>query len=262
MKAVASHAPPDAPALEVRGLHLRYGRNVALQDVTFDLPRGVLAGLLGPNGAGKSSLVRAILGLEDDAQGSTLVFGTPVGTQRARVAWVPQRLQVDWDFPLRVRDVVAQGRYVHLRWWQREGARDRQAIETALRETDLIALADRPIDRLSGGQQQRMILARALAQQADLLILDEPLAGVDIATEQLILRVLRARVDAGATVLVVHHDLSTAQRHFDHVLLLRRTLIAEGPPSEVLTRAHLEQAYTGALVIPEDGGFFIPGQEQ
>lgn len=236
-------------ALHVEDLTVAYGGAPALWDIDLDVPPGVMAAVVGPNGAGKSTLLKAVLGLVPPLAGHVRIFGLPVAAARGRVAYVPQRQSVDWDFPITVREAVTMGLYGRLGWFRRPGAAERAAAGAALAEVGLTDLADRPIGALSGGQQQRAFLARALVQQADLLLLDEPMAGIDAPTEAAIVAVLRAQVAAGRTVVVVHHDLQTVTRHFDWLVLLNRRIVAQGPVAEVYTAANLRAAYGGQLAL-------------
>ena len=235
-------------ALEVRDLTVDRGAVRALEGVSVRIPWGRLVAIVGPNGAGKSTFLQAVLGLVPLVRGD-VVLGTGSGrAARRSVVHVPQRSQVDWDFPLTVEDVVRQGRWPWLGLLGRFRDEDTERVEEALVRTGLSALRRRGIDELSGGQQQRMFLARALAQAGDLLLLDEPFAGVDASTEDVLLEVLHEQRDAGRTVLVVHHDLSTVQRAADDVLILNRELIASGPVDAVLRPDTLARAYGEGLL--------------
>lgn len=238
-------------AVEVRDLSVGYGSVQALVGATFTVPRAVLAGVVGPNGAGKSTLLKSILGLLRPQAGSVTIFGQPVARVRQRVAYVPQRSAVDWDFPANVRDVVLMGTYAQLGWLRRPGTRQHQAVDAALAQVGLSELANRPISALSGGQQQRMFVARALVQQPELYLLDEPFQGVDAATEQAVVAVLRQQRDQGRTVLAVHHDLHTVREYFDWLILLKGTVLTFGPTSTTFTRANLEATYGRQLLLPE-----------
>ncbi len=239
----------EPPVLEAHDLCASYRRQPVLHGVDVALPKGVLAGLLGPNGAGKSSFLKAAMGELEPDSGWVKLFGLPVEKARRRVAYVPQRESVDWDFPVTVADVALMGTYGGLPWWRRAGPDERRRAAAALERVGMTPFAKRLIGELSGGQQQRVFLARALAQEADLLLMDEPFAGVDAATEQAIIGVLRELRDAGRTVLVVHHDLQTAPKYFDMLMLLNLRLIAWGTTAEVFTRENLEAAYGGRLTL-------------
>ncbi len=238
---------PLPAAFAVERLTVSYGDQLALWNLSLALPMGSLTAIVGPNGAGKSTLLKASLGLLPTLHGGARFFGEPLSRVRQRVAYVPQRQQVDWDFPVTVGDVVAMGRYGRLPWWRRPRAVDRDAVDRALAQVDLTALRRRPIGALSGGQQQRVFLARALAQEAELYLMDEPFAGVDAATERHIVALLHQLRDAGATVVCVHHDLATAATYFDDAVLLNRTLRGYGPVATTLTTAQLQDTYSGRL---------------
>jgi manganese/iron transport system ATP-binding protein/manganese/zinc/iron transport system ATP- binding protein len=218
-----------------------------LIDVSFEVAAGSVVGILGPNGAGKSTVIKAIMGFVDRDFGQVRIFGKPVRDARGAVAYVPQRGQIDWNFPVTVRDVVLMGRYQHIRWYQSLRAVDRERARDALRDVRMLDLADRQIGQLSGGQQQRVFMARALAQEADILLLDEPFAGVDAATERAIAGLLAEARDRNKTVVVVHHDLETAAEFFDKVVVLNRRLFAYGPPRKVLQEDLLADVYGGKL---------------
>jgi manganese/zinc/iron transport system ATP- binding protein len=239
----------DTPALEVHDLTVSYHRRPVLWNVDLAVPKGRLVGILGPNGAGKSTLIKAVMGLLPTASGWVQVFGKPIESQRQRVAYVPQRESVDWTFPVTVMDVVLMGRYGHLRWYQRTTRRDREIAREALRQVGMLPYAGRQISNLSGGQQQRVFLARALAQQSDVYLMDEPFAGVDAATESAIVTLLQQLREQGKTVLVVNHDLQTARRYFDMLILLNMRLVAFGPSDEVFTEDLLQKTYGGRLTV-------------
>jgi manganese/zinc/iron transport system ATP- binding protein len=239
-------------AIECRDVTVQYGHRVALWGVTCQLPAGRLIAIVGPNGAGKSTLLRAMVGLVRLSRGEIRLFGQAPEKVRRRVSYMPQRETVDWDFPLTVFDVVLMGCYGELRL----GARPRREhYERAQRALELVGMerhAQRLLSELSGGQQQRVFLARALAQQAELYLMDEPLAGVDAVTEQVVLHVLEELRRQGKTVVVVHHDLSTIAERFDWVVLLNLRLVACGAVPEVLTMANLHGAYGGRLQMLSD----------
>lgn len=238
-----------APAvIEVRGLSVSYGHQPALRSVSFDIPRGRLVGIVGPNGAGKSTLLKAILGLIAHDSGSVRIDGQPIERSRRRLAYVPQTEAVDWDFPVTVLDVVMMGRYGRLRWFSRPNRADHRAAVEAL---DLVVMgdfADRHIRQLSGGQQQRVFIARALCQQADVLLLDEPFAGVDAATEHAIFELIERLTGQGKTLVVVNHDLSVLDR-FDQVMLLNQRIVAMGPTHDVVNEQNLRRTYGGRLTL-------------
>jgi manganese/zinc/iron transport system ATP- binding protein len=215
--------------------------------VDFVTPPESMTAIVGPNGAGKSSLLKAVLGITRPLTGDVRVFGRPYTEMSKHVAYVPQRSSVDWDFPARVIDVVIMGLFRGLRWWQFTRLHHRERAMESLSRVGMEAFADRQIGQLSGGQQQRVFLARALIQDADLTILDEPFAGVDAATEKAIVEVLKRLREEGKTLLCVHHDLATVRDYFDHVLLLNVRRIAAGPVDSVFTERHLQATYGGRL---------------
>jgi manganese/iron transport system ATP-binding protein/manganese/zinc/iron transport system ATP- binding protein len=239
-------------AIQVRNLTVSYGPKPALLDVSFMIQKGELVGIIGPNGAGKSTLMKAILGFVKRDIGDVYVFGKPVEHTRGLVAYVPQRGTVDWDYPVTVHDVALMGRYGHLKWWQNPTAKDREIVDNALEMVRMSDFRDRQIGQLSGGQQQRVFMARALAQGAKILLLDEPFAGVDAATESAILDVLAEAKKAGITLVVVHHDLATASEYFDKLLLVKQRLYAAGPPELVFRQELLTEVYEGKLKVFTD----------
>lgn len=235
------------PVLSVEGLSASYRKNKVLDNVTFDVQQGTMTSIVGPNGAGKSTLLKVILELHPRLAGSASFFGAPYQKVKSRIGYVPQRGSVDWDFPTNALDVVLMGLYGKIGWlkWPKRTHRE-QAME-ALAEMGMADYASRQISQLSGGQQQRVFLARALVMDADLYFLDEPLAGVDAATERAIMTTLNLLKSQGRTVLVVHHDLQTVEDYFDHVLLLNRTVIAHGATAETFTEDNIYRTYGGSL---------------
>ncbi len=240
----------DTAALRVDHLTVSYGDTLAVDDVSFSLPNGCVAGIVGPNGAGKSSLIKAIVGAKTPDSGVITISGGPAQNKRGDLTYVPQRGDVDWDFPITARQVVEQGRYnsAGLFGWF-FGDDDRHRVRDAMEAVDISDLADRQIGALSGGQRQRVFLARALAQGGELFLMDEPFAGVDAATETAIIDVLRQLADGGKTVIVVHHDLMTVRQYFDQVVLLNTELIAAGPTEETFSEHHLRATYGGRVAI-------------
>jgi ABC-type Mn2+/Zn2+ transport system ATPase subunit len=242
----------DGPAISVRGLTVQYGSVVALKEVDLDLHAGRLIGVLGPNGAGKSSLMKAVTGEIRAQAGVIRVFGETGAAALRHVAQVAQRSAVDWDFPITVRGVVEQGRYATLGLFGRMRPSDHDAVDKALARAGLAELAHRRISELSGGQQQRTFVARALARGARLVLLDEPFAGVDAASERVLMDVLRELVQDGVTVVVVHHDLHTAASYFDELVLVKGRVVAQGAPGDVLQPETLSQAYGSSLFLMQD----------
>ena len=238
--------------LRVRDVTVRHGSVLALDRLSVSIPCGSLTALLGPNGAGKSTLLRAILGWHPLESGEIRIGDAHTQHLLPRLAYLPQRQTVDWDFPITVRGVVEQGRYPSLRWYQRFGTRDAERVERALAELDITELAERQIRMLSGGQQQRVFLARALAQGADIFLLDEPFGGLDLHATEELAHILRAWEAQGRTVLAVVHDLALARAHFRQGVLINRSLIAEGPLSDVLAERNVDRAYRGGHCVHDD----------
>ncbi|MHB2169425.1 metal ABC transporter ATP-binding protein [Alsobacter sp. R-9] len=233
----------DPAPISVTDLAVAYSGQFAVHDITWTSPgRGLLA-IVGPNGAGKSTFLKAVLGLIPVQAGTVRIFGRPVDAARDRLAYVPQRAAVDWDFPATVLDVVLQGMVRSLGLFAGYGRRHREAAMDRLAQVGMQDYAARQIGELSGGQQQRVFLARGLARQADVLLLDEPLAGVDAVSEGVIFRVFETIRAEGRLVACVHHDLGTVKDRFDHVLVLNRTVIASGPVADTFTPAVLGRAY-------------------
>lgn len=239
----------SAAALAVEDLTVAYGSQPVLWDIHVSLNEGRLVAIVGPNGAGKSTLLKAALGVVRPLTGSIRVFGEPLERVRRRVGYVPQRESVDWDFPTSVLDVVCMGTYGRLGWFRRPGKGERERAMACLAQVGLEDLAGRQISELSGGQQQRVFLARALAQNASLYLMDEPFAAVDAATERAIVDVLRELKDRGRTVVAVHHDLQTVPEYFDDAVLLNMRLVAAGPVDDVFTPENLHRTYGGRLTL-------------
>lgn len=234
-------------ALEVTGLTVAYGPVPVVWNATMSLACGRLMAIVGPNGAGKSTLIKAALGMLPRISGRVRAFGADPARDRSRVAYVPQRTSVDWDFPATVLDVVLMGTYGKLGWFRRPRRKEREAALRALGVVEMDDFAKRQIAELSGGQQQRVFLARALVQDADLYLMDEPFAGVDAVTERTIVALLQRLRDTGKTILCVHHDLATVADYFDDVTLLNREIVAFGPVAETFTRANVETTYGGQV---------------
>jgi manganese/zinc/iron transport system ATP- binding protein len=250
------------PLLEFHDVTVAYGRRPVLWNVDLVVEEPCLFGIIGPNGAGKSTLLKAALGLVPVAGGSIRFFGRPFAEVRDRVGYVPQRESVDWDFPVSVTDVVLMGTYARLGWFRRPGARERQVARESLARVGLADVAERQIGALSGGQQQRVFLARALAQQADVYVLDEPMAGVDAGSQERIFRVLAELRGEGRLVVVVHHDLRTAAEWFERVALIDMRLVASGPTADVLTPANLQRTYAGRLDVLDELGSAVARRER
>ncbi|MDC0201535.1 metal ABC transporter ATP-binding protein [Verrucomicrobia bacterium] len=237
------------PALEIHDLTVSYQKRPVLYGVDVTVPAGSLVGVVGPNGAGKSTLIKSVMELVQFSDGWVKVFGEDLKNNISRVGYVPQRESVDWDFPVSVIDVVLMGCYGRLGLIRRPGKAEKEKAHAALKKVGLEAYAKRQIANLSGGQQQRVFLARALAQESDLYLMDEPFAGVDAATESAIVELLREIRDQGKTLIVVHHDLGSAREYFDMMLLLNMRVVAFGKTEEVFTGDLLQQTYGGRLTV-------------
>jgi ABC-type Mn2+/Zn2+ transport system ATPase subunit len=248
------HPPhrPDAPVVRVSNLSVQYGSGPALSNVGFELPAGQRIGVIGPNGAGKSTLFKVLAGMITPTSGRVEMYGSaPNG--HICIGYVPQRSQVDWNFPVTVRDVVLMGRTGKLGLFRRAGRHDHALVDAALELVKLAPLAHRQISQLSGGQQQRMFIARALAQEAELLLMDEPLTGLDAQSRDTIFAILDELRERKVTVLFALHDLQLAARFFDQVMLLNRRLVGFGPTDTVLTAQNLLSAYGSHLHMASNG---------
>ena len=234
-------------AVKIEDLTVAYRDKPVLWDVDLVVPQGVLLAIVGPNGAGKTTLIKSILGLIRPVAGQIEVLGSPVEDQRELIAYVPQRRSVDWDFPTNALDVVMMGLYGRLGWFKRPGRKEHQSALKALEKVGMAAFASRQISELSGGQQQRVFLARALVQEAQIYLMDEPFQGVDAATEQTIVELFQELRASGKTLIVVHHDLQTVTDHFDWVALLNVRQIACGPVDETFTAENLRVTYGARL---------------
>lgn len=237
----------ENPILEIHDLTVSYDQNPVLWNVDLSLPAGSLVGILGPNGAGKSTLIKAIMGLITPTSGYVKVFDKPMNDVRARISYVPQRESVDWNFPASVLDVVMMGTYGKLGLFRRPGKREKDLAIKCLEQVGMSGFVGRQISELSGGQQQRVFIARALAQEADLYLMDEPFAGVDMATETAIFQLLQEMTAAGKTVVVVHHDIHSAMNFFDWLIMLNLHLVASGPKEIVMNEEMLRKTYGGKL---------------
>lgn len=234
-------------SIHVDRLSVSYHQTNALDNINLTLPSSSLIGVIGPNGAGKSTFIKALMGMIPTKNANIRIFSQPVNQVRKRIAYVPQRNDIDMDFPILVQDVVVMGRYPHLNWFSRPGKKDRGLAHDALEKVGMSGFSKRQIGELSGGQQQRVFLARALAQEADLFMLDEPFAGIDVRSEEIIVELLKSLQKEGKTIVVVHHDLSKVTEYFDHLVILNQSLIASGKTEEVFTIKNLERAYEGKI---------------
>ncbi|MFC3414518.1 metal ABC transporter ATP-binding protein [Algoriphagus hitonicola] len=237
----------ENPILEIHDLTVSYEQSPVLWNVDLSLPAAKLIGILGPNGAGKSTLIKAIMGLVDHSSGYVKIFDKNLNEVRSRISYVPQRESVDWNFPTSVLDVVTMGTYGKLGIFKRPGKKEKTIALESLEKVGMSAFAKRQISELSGGQQQRVFIARALAQEADLYLMDEPFAGVDMATENAIFELLQNMAKAGKSVIVVHHDIHSAMKYFDWMIMLNLHLVASGPKDEVVTEDLLRKTYGGKL---------------
>lgn len=235
------------PVIEVKNLTVSYGPKPALLDVTMSINQGLLVGVIGPNGAGKSTFIKAILGFVKKDIGEVYIQGKSAEAAKGLVAYVPQRGSVDWDFPITVEQVAMMGCYGRVPWYRNPGKKEKEIVSEALEMVRMSEFRHRQIGQLSGGQQQRVFMARALAQGSEILLLDEPFAGVDAATERAILDVLSRAKEGGRTLVVVHHDLTTAAEYFDQLALIKQRLYAYGAPEYVLQEELLTEVYGGRL---------------
>lgn len=229
--------------LKVRQLSVNYGSTPALWDISFEIPEGKLVAVVGPNGAGKSTLLKATLGLIKPIAGSVLFYGMPLKKGRRRIAYIPQKESVDWDFPMTVYDLVLMGRYGRLNLFRLPNKEDKKMAWKYLSDVGLDGVADRQISELSGGQQQRAFLARALAQEADLYLMDEPFSGVDVSSKAIIIPLLENLKIQGKTIVVVHHDLESVPHLFDMAILLNMHLVAVGNVSEIFNTEMIKKTF-------------------
>jgi len=233
-------------ALEVKNLTVSYGSKTILRNVTFAMPAGISTSIVGPNGAGKSTLLQACLDMIERDSGEVFIFNRLFDPKEGLLAYIPQKEAIDWDFPVTVKDVVLMGRSAGLGWLGRPGKKDRELAHDSLEQVGMADFAGRHIRALSGGQQQRVFIARALAQQARVLVMDEPFAGVDVNTENTILELMDQLCDEGKTVIMVNHDLEILDR-FDWVIMLNGTLIAVGPTGEIFNERNRQLTYGPTL---------------
>jgi manganese/zinc/iron transport system ATP- binding protein len=236
-----------SPVIEVHDLTVSYDQSPVLWNVDLSLPSGKLIGILGPNGAGKSTLIKAIMGLVKPTSGYVKIFDKTLQDVRSRISYVPQRESVDWNFPASVLDVVMMGTYGKLGLFKRPGKKEKEIALGCLDQVGMMSFVNRQISELSGGQQQRVFIARALAQEADLYLMDEPFAGVDMATETAIFQLLKDMTAKGKTIIVVHHDIHSAMNYFDWIIMLNLHLVGSGPTELVMTEELLRKTYGGKL---------------
>ena len=248
----------ESPArLDVDNISVAYDGTPVLREVTFQIPHGARVAVVGPNGAGKSTLFKALVGLLPLRSGKIFIHNLPLGHHLDCVAYVPQREEVDWHFPVTVRDVVLMGRFGHQKWLQRSGQVDREIAQNSLQQMGIAGMADHTISELSGGQQQRVFLARALAQEPHIFLMDEPFTGVDATTQEATLALLDHLRQKKVTVLISTHDLNLASSRFDIVLLLNHHLIAIGDPKSVFTPENLSRAFGPQMLKLQDGTILV-----
>ncbi len=241
-------------AIEIDGLSVNYGKKRVLTNIHMDLPKGQIYGVIGPNGAGKSTLFKSILGLIEFSSGTIKVFGKDISSDRKKIAYLPQKDEIDWQFPATVIDIVLMGRYPFKSLFSKINKEDLNLAHIAMEQMGISDLKDRQIGALSGGQQQRVFLARALTQQAELFFFDEPFVGVDITTEHRMIEIMRDLAEQGKTLIVVHHDLSTVEEYFDQVIMLNQRLIACGVTKKVFIPSKIAETYRSQLTILQQIG--------
>jgi ABC-type Mn2+/Zn2+ transport system ATPase subunit len=244
-------------AVRLRDVTAGYGERVALEGITLDLPTGSLVAIFGPNGGGKSTLLKLIAGLLTPSQGTVETLGLPAGQAARRIAYVTQAELVDWTFPVSVWDVAMMGRYPRLGPWRRPDSSDRTAVHDALEQVGMLDRSQSQIGELSGGQRRRAFLARAIAADPELYLLDEPVTGVDVTTQEDLMAILHAETERGRTVIATTHDLAAAAAHFDTVIALNRRVVAIGPASLVLDPEVLSETYGGHLLVLQDRAVII-----
>ncbi len=239
----------ENPIIEVHNLTVSYSGSPVLWNIDFTIPKGEMAGIIGPNGSGKTTLLKSIMQLVEPSSGYVKIFDQSLNNVRDKISYVPQRETVDWDFPASVFDVVLMGRYSKQNILRKLSKNDHDLAWDALEKVGMTEFANRQISQLSGGQQQRVFIARALARQSELFLLDEPFTGVDAASEEAILKLLEKMKQDGKTILVVHHDLHTAKAYFDWIVLLNTRLVASGRKEQVFQTELLQEAYGGQLTL-------------
>lgn len=243
--------------IEIRNLNVDYFGNSALENVNINIPFGYTIGIIGPNGAGKSTFIKSLLEVIKKRSGTVRVEGKDISEYKRKIAYVPQKNDIDLTFPITVKDTVLTGTYPNLRIFQRPGKKERQRVEECMAMVDISDLANKQISNLSGGQLQRVFIARALAQKADVFFLDEPFVGIDLVSEKIIVKLLKQLREEGKTILIVHHDLHEVEEYFDKVIILNKKLIAFGDVKDTFTADNILNAYgasLGNLVIKGMGG--------
>ena len=239
--------------IKVEDLTVAYEDKPVLWDIELEVKKGVLMAVVGPNGAGKSTLIKTMLDLIKPITGEVRFYGEKYSKVRDKIAYVPQRGSVDWDFPTTVFDVVEMGRYGKVGWLKRVGKIDKEKTREAIKMVEMEEFSDRQISQLSGGQQQRVFLARALVQEADIYFMDEPFQGVDNKTEKSIIKILKKLRDENKTVIVVHHDLQTVKEYFDYVTFINVSVVASGPVEEIFTPENIEKTYKNKKLSEREG---------
>lgn len=239
--------------LKIENATVRYGDNIILDKVNFFVENGKSLAIVGPNGAGKSTLFKAIVGLLPLEKGNILIHDQPLNAHKDCVAYVPQKEEIDWKFPVTVKDVVLMGRYNQNGWFRRPVRHDYEVVARSLEELNIDHIANNSIDELSGGQQQRVFLARAIAQEPHILLMDEPFTGIDTPTQEVTFSLIERLKKRNVTVLVSTHDLNLAATRFDDVLLMNRRVISIGSPEKVLTQQHMAQAFGNSFITLENG---------
>lgn len=241
-------------SLEVKNLTVSYSNKIALTDVNFSTESGKLIGIIGPNGSGKSTLMKAVLNLTAKDSGEVQINEKSLEEVRENIAYIPQRSNIDWDFPILVRDTVLLGTYPKLGLFKRHKAKEKKMAEEALKKVGMEDFSDKQIGELSGGQQQRVFLARSLAQDADVFFMDEPFVGIDIHSEEIIINILKELRDQGKTLFVIHHDLTKVEDYFDELILVNKELVAAGTVSDVFTPELMERTFNAPLTVLENMG--------
>ncbi|MBF0753688.1 metal ABC transporter ATP-binding protein [Jeotgalicoccus nanhaiensis] len=241
-------------SLEVKNLTVSYSNKIALTDVNFSMESGKLIGIIGPNGSGKSTLMKAVLNLTAKDSGEVQINEKTLEEVRGNIAYIPQRSNIDWDFPILVRDTVLLGTYPKLGLFNRPKTKEKKIAEEALKKVGMEDFADKQIGELSGGQQQRVFLARSLAQNADIFFMDEPFVGIDIHSEEIIINILKELRDQGKTLFVIHHDLTKVEDYFDELILVNKELVAAGAVSDVFTPELMERTFNAPLTVLENMG--------
>lgn len=235
--------------IKVQDLSVNYGEKNVLENITLSIPKGVLCGIVGTNGSGKTTFIKAILELIKIKKGTISLFESNLKNNRQKIAYIPQRTSIDWDFPATVNEVVMMGRINPKNLFSKPNKNDKEIVKKILEQVGLSLFADRQISQLSGGQQQRTFLARALAQEADLYLLDEPFAGIDKGSEDSIMLILKQLQKEGKTIVMIHHDLNSIKEYFDYLILFNRILVACGKTEDIFTKENLEITYQGRLPI-------------